>query len=114
MRRIKEFRHAAPEQVNRRIAERQRQHPGLTKLGTDLSVPDAQLRPVMAMYRRDLAEAGLEYVVFGHIGNNHVHVNILPRDLQEYAQGKALYETCLLYTSPSPRDRQKSRMPSSA
>ena len=24
------------------------------------------------------------------------------------------FETCLLYTSPSPRDRQKSRMPSSA
>ena len=24
------------------------------------------------------------------------------------------YFTCLLYTSPSPRDRQKSRMPSSA
>ena len=28
---------------------------------------------------------------------------------------KILYwDTCLLYTSPSPRDRQKSRMPSSA
>ena len=25
-----------------------------------------------------------------------------------------LKQTCLLYTSPSPRDRQKSRMPSSA
>ena len=24
------------------------------------------------------------------------------------------FSTCLLYTSPSPRDRQKSRMPSSA
>ena len=24
------------------------------------------------------------------------------------------FNTCLLYTSPSPRDRQKSRMPSSA
>ena len=24
------------------------------------------------------------------------------------------YRTCLLYTSPSPRDREKSRMPSSA
>ena len=24
------------------------------------------------------------------------------------------YRSCLLYTSPSPRDRQKSRMPSSA
>ena len=28
--------------------------------------------------------------------------------------GDLLYGTCLLYTSPSPRDRQKSRMPSSA
>ena len=26
----------------------------------------------------------------------------------------ALAQSCLLYTSPSPRDRQKSRMPSSA
>ena len=25
-----------------------------------------------------------------------------------------VYDICLLYTSPSPRDRQKSRMPSSA
>eukprot|EP00828_Plagiopyla_frontata_P028783 TRINITY_DN3719_c0_g1_i4.p5 TRINITY_DN3719_c0_g1~~TRINITY_DN3719_c0_g1_i4.p5 ORF type:complete len:116 (-),score=36.25 TRINITY_DN3719_c0_g1_i4:19-366(-) len=29
-------------------------------------------------------------------------------------QTKEKYEDCLLYTSPSPRDRQKSRMPSSA
>ena len=28
--------------------------------------------------------------------------------------GRGLGHTCLLYTSPSPRDRQKSRMPSSA
>ena len=31
-----------------------------------------------------------------------------------YPSGKARYDVCLLYTSPSPRDRQKSRMPSSA
>ena len=38
-----------------------------------------------------------------------VHATILPN-------GKVLAwdATCLLYTSPSPRDRQKSRMPSSA
>ena len=28
--------------------------------------------------------------------------------------GVHIYNSCLLYTSPSPRDRQKSRMPSSA
>ena len=30
------------------------------------------------------------------------------------ALAKYIYRCCLLYTSPSPRDRQKSRMPSSA
>ena len=34
----------------------------------------------------------------------------IPWDLAVYQQGAV----CLLYTSPSPRDRQKSRMPSSA
>ena len=28
--------------------------------------------------------------------------------------GEGWFKHCLLYTSPSPRDRQKSRMPSSA
>ena len=37
--------------------------------------------------------------------------NIIMKDLVEFA---AQYGICLLYTSPSPRDRQKSRMPSSA
>ena len=40
-----------------------------------------------------------------------------PIDLIATKDGKMTYidvKTCLLYTSPSPRDRQKSRMPSSA
>ena len=39
----------------------------------------------------------------------HVHKGYVPR-----LGGVAIYIGCLLYTSPSPRDRQKSRMPSSA
>ena len=31
-----------------------------------------------------------------------------------YTPKEDVFSTCLLYTSPSPRDRQKSRMPSSA
>ena len=34
--------------------------------------------------------------------------------LEANYRGRPMYEGCLLYTSPSPRDRQKSRMPSSA
>ena len=35
-------------------------------------------------------------------------------DVPEPAEGEALIKTCLLYTSPSPRDGLLSRMPSSA
>ena len=34
--------------------------------------------------------------------------------LNKQIRGRGLFRACLLYTSPSPRDRQKSRMPSSA
>ena len=36
------------------------------------------------------------------------------QDSGKTQDGMARLKTCLLYTSPSPRDRQKSRMPSSA
>jgi D-lactate dehydrogenase (cytochrome) len=88
---LKAFRHAVPEAVNSLIGRRKRETPELTKLGTDMSVPDDRLEAAMAMYRAGLAEAELESVVFGHIGDNHVHVNILPRDMDDYARGKALY-----------------------
>ena len=42
-------------------------------------------------------------------------VDILPDSEQEMVEYiKRRLETCLLYTSPSPRDRTRSRMPSSA
>ena len=88
---LKAFRHAVPEAVNLLIAERKREVPDLTKLGTDMSVPDERLEAAMAMYRADLAEAGLESVVFGHIADNHIHVNILPHNLDDYERGRALY-----------------------
>ena len=38
----------------------------------------------------------------------------MAEDIDEVEAPDELIEDCLLYTSPSPRDRQKSRMPSSA
>lgn len=88
---LKAFRHATPEAVNLLIDQRKRNHPELTKLGTDMSVPDAHLADAMQMYNSALAENQLESVIFGHIGNNHVHVNILPNNIEEYDRGKRLY-----------------------
>ena len=85
------FRHAVPESVNMLIAQRKKLDPVITKLGTDMAVPDDRLEEVVALYRRGLAETGLQSAVWGHAGNNHLHVNILPRNGDDYRRGKALY-----------------------
>ena len=41
-------------------------------------------------------------------------IGLIPVDALFSPVKKVSYKVCLLYTSPSPRDRQKSRMPSSA
>jgi len=89
---MKFFRYAVPEAVNSIIDKRRKKDPGITKLGTDMAVTDDKLREVIEMYRSDLEENGFEYVMFGHIGNNHIHVNILPKSMEEYTRGKELYK----------------------
>lgn len=89
--RFKTFRHALPESVNALLDERRRTHPGIVKLGSDMAVPDDRLRDVLRLYRDGLAASGLEHVVFGHVGDNHLHINILPRDEADMAVGAALY-----------------------
>ena len=85
------FRHAVPESVNMLIDERRKTDPAITKLGSDMSVPNERLHEVMDLYRTTLAEAGLDSAAWGHIGNNHLHVNVLPRNAQDYAAGKELF-----------------------
>jgi len=90
--RFRHFRHALPESVNAIIGERKKTYPGLHKLGTDLAVPDDALREIWHFYRSKLDTAGLEWVAFGHIADNHFHVNILPRDMDDLAKGLAIYK----------------------
>ena len=45
---------------------------------------------------------------------SHQVINIHPTSSCHNQPTPEYYDVCLLYTSPSPRDRQKSRMPSSA
>ena len=85
------FRHATPETVNTLIDRRRRLDSRLTKLGTDMAVPDKELLNIVRLYNQRLEEENLEAVMFGHIGDNHIHVNILPRSMDEYVKGKELY-----------------------
>jgi D-lactate dehydrogenase (cytochrome) len=91
LQRLKDFRHILPEMINAIIAERKKQYPGLHKLGTDLAVPDERLRDMWQIYYDALEKADLEWVAFGHIGNNHIHINILPRNESELQRALELY-----------------------
>lgn len=92
MENMKLFRHAVPEVVNLLVDQLRRNDPNITKLGTDMAVPDDMLEEVMQMYRADLNHEGFNSVMFGHIGDNHIHVNILPKSIEEYEKGKELYK----------------------
>jgi D-lactate dehydrogenase (cytochrome) len=89
---MKAVRHLIPETVNALIAQRKQKYPRVHKLGTDMAVPDEHLEIIIAFYKKLLDEAGLEYIMFGHIGDNHLHVNILPRTDAEVNQGMKIYK----------------------
>ncbi len=88
---IRAFRHAVPERINAIIAQRRERHPGLHKIATDMAVPDEALDWVFNRYQEILGAEGLDFAAFGHVGNNHFHVNILPRDEEELARAKGCY-----------------------
>ncbi|MBN1808005.1 MAG: FAD-binding oxidoreductase [Planctomycetes bacterium] len=94
--RMKALRHALPETVNSIIGRRRKDIPDIHKIGTDLAVPDAALREFLAIHHRLLG--GFEYVVFGHIGNNHLHANILPRDRRELDAARETYSALVAET----------------
>ena len=55
------------------------------------------------------------YVACGFLGNDLAQYLISTIIVSAYAEVMArVFKACLLYTSPSPRDRTRSRMPSSA
>lgn len=89
--RLLELRHRVPESVNALIAERKRAVPALAKVGSDMAVPNASFRRLMALYRTDLAKNGFEFAIWGHIGNNHLHVNVLPHTEEDMRRGKAMF-----------------------
>lgn len=88
---MKTVRHFIPETVNGLIAQRKAVYNEVHKIGTDMAVPDAALRDYLKFYRSTLEEQGMEYVIFGHIGDNHLHVNMIPRNNEEVKQGMDNY-----------------------
>ena len=86
------FRHAVPESVNMLIDERKKTDKRIGKVGSDMSVPNEHLFDVVELYRSSLAEQKLQTATWGHVGNNHLHVNVLPNNMEEYGRAKEMFK----------------------
>jgi FAD/FMN-containing dehydrogenase len=84
--RFRRFRHTLPEVVNETLIRRK-----LTKMGSDFGVPVARNGEMLAYYREALErEFAGQYVIFGHIGDAHLHVNILPEGKEAWERAMGL------------------------
>jgi D-lactate dehydrogenase (cytochrome) len=81
------IRHDLPDMVNEYLKKN-----NFSKIGTDIAVRYKHLGLMLDYYNSTLTEANLSYLIFGHIGESHMHVNILPKDEAEHKRATEVYE----------------------
>jgi len=84
-----QFRYSIPESVNEIVRSN-----GFRKLSADIAVPESGFSAMMNFYTDTLKAGSVEHVIFGHIGECHLHVNLLPRNEKEL---KISEEICLAF-----------------
>lgn len=87
---MREFRHVLPVTVNERVVKSKQK-----KIGTDMAVPDANFPAFLKFYKDTLNASGLEYVIFGHVGDCHLHANMLPATADEAERARHIYGRCI-------------------
>ncbi|PAT01343.1 hypothetical protein CI105_07125 [Candidatus Izimaplasma bacterium ZiA1] len=87
---LKLFRHAVPECVNILIANKRINDQRIHKVGTDMSTSSDLLFDTLKMYNKDINTLKIDSVIFGHIGDNHLHVNLIPNTYFEYEAAKKI------------------------
>lgn len=83
---LRKFRYDLPVLVNQASARN-----GFRKTGTDMAVPESKGAAMFDFYLKRLRGCGMDYALFGHVGQEHLHANFLPKTRQEFERSKALY-----------------------
>lgn len=83
---IQELRH----NVSMKVADYLSHH-NVKKLGTDSAVPDDKFFEFYNFCTNEMKKNKFNYIAYGHFGNSHLHMNMLPANENEYEKGKILY-----------------------
>lgn len=78
-----EFRHAVSWKVNEYISRN-----NILKVGTDIAVPDENFKEFYNFAKKIVAESNIDQIAYGHFGNSHLHLNMLPKTELEYKTAK--------------------------
>jgi D-lactate dehydrogenase (cytochrome) len=84
---FKTFRHAISSKVSEIITKR-----GLRKVGTDTAVPVEQFHKYYEEMKQAVNTENIDYICYGHIGDCHLHLNMLPKNETEFVKAKTLYQ----------------------
>lgn len=88
---IIDFRHSISANVNEFVTRN-----NFRKLGTDVAVPDDYFIDFYKEITSIVEDEKMDYVIYGHFGNSHVHLNMLPKSEEEFKKGKELYKKICL------------------
>lgn len=83
---FKDFRHSIAWKVNEYITGF-----NLKKVGTDTAVPTEKFRDYFLFAKNLMYENNLHFVIYGHFGNSHMHLNMLHNTPGKYELAKKLY-----------------------
>jgi len=84
---IYQVREAVPNAVNEYIRQKK-----LTKVSTDFAVADAEFDKMTNIYAHMLKYTKIRHVMFGHAGDNNLHINFLPENDKEHAEALVIYD----------------------
>ena len=87
---MRQFRHALPLAANERYARS-----GFKKVSADMAVPVDRFRAMLKFYQDTCGDSGIDYVIFGHIGDCHVHMNLFPKTEDEAVRARRIYSRCV-------------------
>ena len=89
-REFQHFRHAVSQKISEFIARK-----GFRKVGTDTAVPHEKFKEFYSFSEMLVEKSGLNFVIYGHFGDSHMHLNMLPENETEFSKAKLLYgEIC--------------------
>lgn len=86
-RRFASFRHLIPTRVFELVSQT-----NYHKIGSDVAVNDGIFKNFYLLLEKKLVKSNLQYFIWGHFGNSHLHLNIVPRNEKENLLAKEIYD----------------------